>query len=270
MGWKALRIAVCGGQREQDVARGLNVVRMNMRNCGGTESLSPTLYHSGMSGDVAAVMNVVTARFRLRRVALVGYSHGRQPGAEAGGRAGREGASAAARGGRACLLRWTWARPPTPCTCRSTAFTSGNFCARCSTGIPPESRAVSAASTTLPAPTASTPCATSTSASRRSTAALPAPRTTTTAPRPRVCSSDIAVPTLILHALDDPFVRITPESRALIAANPHITLIETAHGGHCAFLGRPVPPVTMTATGRSRRCCVSAGSGRALSERALR
>ena len=31
---------------------GMNVIRMNMRNCGGTEALSPTLYHSGLSGDV--------------------------------------------------------------------------------------------------------------------------------------------------------------------------------------------------------------------------
>ena len=38
----------------------------------------------------------------------------------------------------------------------------------------------------------------------------------------------IAVPTLILHALDDPFVRITAESRAQIEANPNITLIESS------------------------------------------
>src|SRR6266849_6012680 len=37
-------------------AAGMNVVRMNMRNCGGTESLAPTLYHSGMSGDVDAIL----------------------------------------------------------------------------------------------------------------------------------------------------------------------------------------------------------------------
>src|SRR5512143_2292983 len=30
-------------------AAGMNVVRMNMRNCGGTERLAPTLYHSGLS-----------------------------------------------------------------------------------------------------------------------------------------------------------------------------------------------------------------------------
>ncbi len=49
----------------------------------------------------------------------------------------------------------------------------------------------------------------------------------------------IAVPTLILHALDDPFVRLTAESREAIHANPNITLIETNHGGHCAFLAQP-------------------------------
>jgi predicted alpha/beta-fold hydrolase len=49
----------------------------------------------------------------------------------------------------------------------------------------------------------------------------------------------IAVPTIILHASDDPFIRFTPETRALIQANPHITWLETEHGGHCAFLASP-------------------------------
>jgi predicted alpha/beta-fold hydrolase len=49
----------------------------------------------------------------------------------------------------------------------------------------------------------------------------------------------IAVPALILHALDDPFIRLLPETRARIKANPNITLIETEHGGHCAFLAQP-------------------------------
>ena len=49
----------------------------------------------------------------------------------------------------------------------------------------------------------------------------------------------IAVPTLIIHALDDPFIRMLPETRATILANPNITLLETEHGGHCAFLAQP-------------------------------
>jgi hypothetical protein len=48
----------------------------------------------------------------------------------------------------------------------------------------------------------------------------------------------IAIPTLVLHAQDDPFIRLLPESRAGLAANPAVELIETAHGGHCAFLAR--------------------------------
>jgi predicted alpha/beta-fold hydrolase len=49
----------------------------------------------------------------------------------------------------------------------------------------------------------------------------------------------IAVPTLILHAQDDPFIRVTPETREKLLHNPHITYFETAHGGHCAFLAEP-------------------------------
>jgi predicted alpha/beta-fold hydrolase len=48
--------------------------------------------------------------------------------------------------------------------------------------------------------------------------------------------SRIAVPTLIIHSHDDPFVTVTPETTAEIRANPNITFIETQHGGHCAFL----------------------------------
>ena len=55
---------------------GMNVVRMNMRNCGGTDALTPTLYHSGRSADVGAVVHHLLMRFGLERIALVGYSMG--------------------------------------------------------------------------------------------------------------------------------------------------------------------------------------------------
>jgi uncharacterized protein len=47
----------------------------------------------------------------------------------------------------------------------------------------------------------------------------------------------IAVPTLIVHAADDPLIRITAETRRKLAANPNITFREVACGGHCAFVG---------------------------------
>ena len=47
----------------------------------------------------------------------------------------------------------------------------------------------------------------------------------------------ILVPTFILHARNDPFIRILPETRQKIAANPNITFRETDDGGHCSFIG---------------------------------
>src|SRR5215210_3458722 len=55
---------------------GANVVRLNQRNCGGTEHLTPTLYHSGMSGDLAAVVRELAARDGLSRVLVAGFSMG--------------------------------------------------------------------------------------------------------------------------------------------------------------------------------------------------
>jgi hypothetical protein len=47
------------------------------------------------------------------------------------------------------------------------------------------------------------------------------------------------VPTLILHAANDPFIRILPETRQKILSNPSITFVETEDGGHCSFLAQP-------------------------------
>ena len=49
----------------------------------------------------------------------------------------------------------------------------------------------------------------------------------------------IAVPALILHAANDPFIRMRPETIKSIQSNPNITYVETADGGHCAFVGVP-------------------------------
>jgi hypothetical protein len=47
----------------------------------------------------------------------------------------------------------------------------------------------------------------------------------------------IAVPALIIHAANDPFIRMQLETLRRIAANPNITYVETDDGGHCAFIG---------------------------------
>lgn len=55
---------------------GLNIIRLNQRNCGGTEHLTPTLYHSGMSGDFAAVADELAGKDGLTDIWAAGYSMG--------------------------------------------------------------------------------------------------------------------------------------------------------------------------------------------------
>jgi predicted alpha/beta-fold hydrolase len=55
---------------------GFNVVRVNFRNCGGTEHLTPTLYHGGLSEDLRAVITELIERDGLNRFCLIGYSLG--------------------------------------------------------------------------------------------------------------------------------------------------------------------------------------------------
>jgi predicted alpha/beta-fold hydrolase len=53
----------------------------------------------------------------------------------------------------------------------------------------------------------------------------------------------IRVPTLLVHAEDDPFVPDTAVPRAAIAANPCLTPAITPHGGHVGFIaGSPLRP----------------------------
>jgi len=56
--------------------RGFHVVRLNQRNCGGTEDLTPTLYNSGMSGDYRAVLEELSNRDGFAQIFFAGYSMG--------------------------------------------------------------------------------------------------------------------------------------------------------------------------------------------------
>jgi len=55
---------------------GFNVLRYNVRGCGGTAHLSPTLYHSGLTVDLHYVMRELIERDRLPELFLIGFSMG--------------------------------------------------------------------------------------------------------------------------------------------------------------------------------------------------
>jgi predicted alpha/beta-fold hydrolase len=64
------------GIAEKAFHRGFHVVRMNQRNCGGTEALTPTLYNSGMSGDYRAVFEELSNGDGFEQIFFAGYSMG--------------------------------------------------------------------------------------------------------------------------------------------------------------------------------------------------
>ena len=218
---------------------GWNIVRMNMRNCGGTEALSPTLYHSGLSGDVEAVLRTLTARFGLERAALVGYSMGGNLVLKLAGELGADppgvlkavvGVSPALDLGASAdalhlpinrVYEQKFLRDLLKRFRRKTRLFPHVFDAARADGIS-SLREFDDRVTALYAGFQGAD-----DYYFRAAAARGIDR--------------ITVPTLILHALDDPFVRITPASRAVLLANPAITLIEPEHGGHCAFLARARP-----------------------------
>ena len=214
---------------------GFNAIRMNMRNCGGTDALTPTLYHSGLSGDVGAVVLHYAQQFALERIALVGYSMGGnlvlKLAGEWGGRAPLAAVAAVCpaidlaagadalhetlnrayewnflKGLRARYARKQqlfparYARPEEIGPVRSIREFDHNIVSRYCGFRDADDYYYRAASA-------------------------------------RVVDR-IAVPTFILQAADDPFIRLFTETRARLLANPNITFVETRHGGHCAYLGR--------------------------------
>lgn len=66
----------------------MNVVRMNMRNCGGTLHLSNTLYNGGMSADVITVARHMQKTFGLKDIFVAGFSLGGNLALKAAGELG--------------------------------------------------------------------------------------------------------------------------------------------------------------------------------------
>ncbi|MGC1620696.1 MAG: alpha/beta fold hydrolase [Candidatus Acidiferrum sp.] len=64
------------GIAEKAFRLGFHAVRLNQRNCGGTEALTPTLYNSGMSGDYRAVLEELANDDGFEQIFFVGYSMG--------------------------------------------------------------------------------------------------------------------------------------------------------------------------------------------------
>src|SRR5208283_6164787 len=216
---------------------GMNVVRINMRNCGGTEHLGPTLYNSGMSDDVGAVATTLIREEGLQRLALTGFSMGGNLVLKLLGEWGAQAppqvkagigvspamdlaASADAlhnRGNR--IYEWKFLRGLKQRIRRKAALYPARYDTRYLQGL----SSIRDFDDQITA---------------RYCGFRDAQDYYTRAAAAQVLDR-IAVPTLIIHAEDDPFIRVLPATRDKLRQNPHITYLETEHGGHCAFLAEP-------------------------------
>ncbi len=222
------------GIAAKGLAAGMNVVRMNQRNCGGTDGLSPTLYHSGRSQDVAAIAQNLVDQDRISRFALAGFSMGGNLVLKLAG-------------------EWGSAGPP---QFRAVAAVcpSVNLAASADALHLPANRLYEyyfmwQLRRRLMAKARLFPGIFDTSRMRGVTTLRDFDDKVTAYYCGFEGASDyyqrsaaanvverIAVPALILHAANDPFIRILPETRQKILSNPNIRFIETADGGHCSFL----------------------------------
>lgn len=225
------------GVARNALAAGMNVVLMNQRNCGGMDHCAPTLYNSSLSADVAEVARHVVEEDGVSRFALIGFSMGGNLVLKCAGEWGTEHPKEFKAVAAVCpamdlaasadalhepanrLYEWYFLLQ---------LFRRMRVKARHFPSHFDLSRLRGVTSLRLFDDRVTAPYCGFAGADdyyARAAAANVVDR--------------IAVPALILHAANDPFIRMRPETVQRIRANPYITYVETADGGHCAFVGEP-------------------------------
>ena len=213
---------------------GANVVRLNQRNCGGTEHLTPTLYHSGMSGDLATVIRELAEHDGLADILVAGFSMG-----------GNLALKMAGEMGEAAPPELTGVCAVSPAldldaTVRKLELPSNHLYQRYfvrsfwrllknKKEIYPNLydlrnlellRTVRDFDELYTAPHGG--FAGAEDYYNRASAIR--------------CVSQVRVPTLVIHAQDDPFVPVGPLRQPGISNNPNVTIVTPSRGGHVAFI----------------------------------
>jgi uncharacterized protein len=223
------------GTAQKAHRRGFNVVGMNMRNCGGTEHLAATLYHSGMTDDIRhVVLEELAGREGLNAIFLAGFSMSGNMVLRLAGDYGSDfppalkgvaavspsidlDSCANALESRAnALYRWNFVKHLRSRVQRKGRLTPGKYDLRVLSRV----RTIREFDERITAPHAGFRDASDYYARTSS----------------RRVIGDIRVPTLIIHSTDDPLIPVEPFLDEAIAANPDVLLVLTRRGGHVGFL----------------------------------
>jgi len=225
------------GLADKAFASGFNVIRLNQRNCGGTERLAPGLYHSGLTHDADTVLREVVDRDGIGRVVVAGYSLGGNLALKLAGDYGDDPPpqlcgvcavspvielSACVRAlerPQNVVYQWNFVRGLKARMRRKAQCFPGRFTLERLRAV----NSVRAFDETFTAPHFG--FASAEDYYHRASAMRVVHR--------------VAVPALVITSADDPFVPVEPFLDPALTGNPHITLAITRHGGHCAFLEGP-------------------------------
>jgi predicted alpha/beta-fold hydrolase len=225
------------GMAEKAWHRGFNVVRLNQRNCGGTEHLSRGLYHSGLTADPLRVLTELSDRDGLREFGVAGYSLGGNIAMKLAGELGPANPieiKAVAAVSPVIELEACMRAIERP----QNRIYEWNFCRNLQSRMRRKARAfpdafdlsglwkiwsIRAFDDRYTAPHHGFDGASD--YYHRASAMRVIDR--------------VARPALIVSAEDDPFVPSAIFKAPGVAANPQITTLITRHGGHCAFVGEP-------------------------------
>ena len=216
-------------------AGGMNVVRLNQRNCGQTEHLAAGLFHSGLTADAARVIDELTHVDRLPAIAVAGYSLGGnlalKLAGEYGAHAPRQLVGVAAVSPIIEIEECTRALER-----RENFIYEWNFVRdlkrrmRTKARLQPWAFGLSVLDTIR----------TVREFDERITAPHFGFRNASDyyhrASAMRVVDR-IRVPALVITSEDDPFVPVDPFRDPKVTSNPHIELHVCRHGGHCGFIG---------------------------------
>jgi hypothetical protein len=216
-------------------ARGMNVVRLNQRNCGNTEHLSAGLFHSGLTVDVRRILEELMAVDGLTSFGIAGYSLGGNLALKLAGEYAEQAPAALnavcavspiieisqcvralERPGNV-LYQWNFVKDLKRRMRRKDRFWPGRFDLTRLDRI----RTVREFDEAYTAPYFGFKDAED--YYHRASAMRVVDR--------------IRIPALIITAEDDPFVPSQPFHDTKVTHNPHITLFACLHGGHCAFVG---------------------------------
>lgn len=223
------------GTGQKAYRHGFNVVGMNMRNCGGTEHLAATLYHSGMTEDIRRILlEELAGREGLREVFIAGFSMSGNMVLRLAGDYGADAphvlkgvaavspsidldscAGALERRGNA-LYRWNFVANLRDRVRRKGRLHPGIYDTRHLRRV----RTIREFDEHFTAPHGGYRDASDYYARTSSRSVL----------------GRIRVPALVIHSADDPLIPPEPFLDDAIAANPDLLLVLTRRGGHVGFL----------------------------------